>query len=76
MGFLMPKVKTPTIPPMPRMPTPPTDKAAEEEAKKAAELQRQQILKAKGISSTILTGGLGDTSAAPIKMRTLLGETS
>lgn len=62
-------------PPMPviqPLPIPPTDKTAEVQA--AAERQRKATALAKGRESTLLTGGLGDTSVAPVVRKTLLGE--
>lgn len=60
--------KAPQIPP----PPPPVDMSGPE-GYAAAEKQRKQAALAAGRSSTILSGPLGDTSAAPVAKKTLLG---
>ena len=47
---------------------------ADADAKKAGEDERRKRLAATGRSDTILTGGLGDTSAAQVGKKTLLGQ--
>jgi hypothetical protein len=78
MGFIFSPPRTPSIPsytPPPPISTPaPSSEEAKRAAQEEADKQRRAALSAKGPGSTILTGGLGDTSAAPVKLRTLLGE--
>ena len=78
MGFLFPtpKVSSPSIPPpTPKVSTPaPDSEEVKQAAQTAADNQRRAAVVAKGRQSTILTGGLGDTTQAPVKLRTLLGE--
>jgi len=59
-------------PPIPPVQEPPelTDPAVEEARRKERELLRRR----RGRGSTILTGGLGVTEAAPVARKTLLGE--
>jgi hypothetical protein len=57
----------PSAPP----PIPTADNAAVDAA---ASAERQRLLRARGRAATILTGGLGDTSAAPSAVKRLLGE--
>lgn len=68
MSFLFGGIKTPPLPTY----TPPADRddAAVQEARRKELLQASL---AKGRSSTLLTGGTGDTSAAPVARPTLLG---
>ncbi len=66
------KSSAPGMPVLQPLPIPPTDKSAEVQA--AAERQRKAAGLAKGRESTLLTGGLGDTSIAPVVRKTLLGE--
>jgi len=76
MGFIanMFSPPRPQMPPLPPLPVAPTDPAAEAAAQEAAEKERKAAALAQGRSSTILTGGQGDTSEAPVTKRTLLGE--
>ncbi len=68
MGFF----SAPSPPPPPPPPPPPTrdDSAVEEARRKQLEAAR----KARGRASTILTGGMGDESPAPVAKKSLLGE--
>ena len=56
-------------PPLPPVPTP-DDPAVDDERRK----QRIAAALRKGRRSTIKTSGLGDTSPAPIRRKTLLGQ--
>lgn len=69
MGFFSPSPPSPPPPP----PPPPTitDPSVEEARRKAIE---DSARKARGRASTILTGGQGDLSEAPVAKKTLLGE--
>lgn len=60
--------KAPKTPEMPE-----EDKAADEAAIEAQEMQRKRAKAAFGRQDTILTGGLGLSSAAPTVQKTLLG---
>ena len=78
MSALMPKILPrkywiPVNPPTEATQAPDSG-AAQIAAQKAAEDQRRVGVIAKGGQSTILTGGLGDTTQVPTKRRTLLGE--
>lgn len=57
-------------PPPPPAPTPENNPAVDT----AAAAERQRLLRARGRAATILTGGLGDTSAVPSAVKKLLGE--
>lgn len=63
---------SPSIPSAPQNPTPPSmaDPAVEEARRKQIEAQKR----AKGRSSTILTGGQGDTTAPELGKKQLLGQ--
>ena len=80
MGMLFGKPGMPSQPknmypaPAPIATPAPEDPAVKAAALVAAENQRRAALNAKGQQSTILSGGMGDTTKAPVKMRTLLGE--
>jgi hypothetical protein len=63
------KQDTPSKPQAPTAPPPPPTVA---DAADSAQ-QRGKIRKGEGYSSTILTGGQGDTSEAPTFKKTLLG---
>lgn len=67
----MGSIFSPSIPkPKPAPPAPtPTDPMVQQ----IAEAQAAQAASAAGRMSTILTGGLGDTSAAPVVQKQLLG---
>ena len=59
-------------PEKPKIPKPPdkdTDKV-----RRAALEARQQLQMRRGRGSTILSGGMGDLSMAPVQRKTLLGE--
>lgn len=59
----------------PKIPTPPDIPTRDDPAvKEAGKKERRRRLKAKGRSSTILTGGQGVTEAANIGRKTLLGQ--
>jgi len=64
--------KTPDIPSIPPVGAAPsgTDSAVKEAADSTKKLEKKR----KGALSTILTGWLGDTSAAPVVRKILLGE--
>lgn len=57
--------------PAPPPPAPSKDDPAVEEARRKELIAAQ---KAKGRAASILTGGEGDTSAAPVEKKRLLGE--
>lgn len=65
-------VSSPKPAPPPPAPPPPTleDPGIEEARRKEVEAAR----KAKGRQSTVVTGGQGDQSEAPVQRKTLLGE--
>lgn len=61
----------PSSPPAPPpIPTPDNTPAIQA----AAAAERERLRRARGRASTILTGGLGDTSFAPSAIKRLLGE--
>jgi len=67
---LIPKIPDiPSIPPVGAAPSG-TDSAVKEAADRAKKLEKKR----RGALSTILTGWLGDTSAAPVVRKILLGE--
>lgn len=68
LGFSPPKFKSPSLQDLPSVPT-----RADADIQAAANAQREEALKKRGRVSTLLTGGQGDTSLAPIGKRTLLG---
>ena len=70
MGGLFHKPKTPSVAPAPEVPEGPTE--AEKQA--ALEREKKQQRMARGRRSTILTGGLGLTTEAPVARKTLLGQ--
>lgn len=53
-------------------PAPPAQADPAVEAARQKELEA--AMKARGRAATILTGGQGDTSAAPVERKTLLGQ--
>lgn len=63
------KPDAPTPPPPP--PPAPTENVAEVTA--ARDKERRRMAAGLGKKSTMLTGALGDTSAAPVQQKTLLG---
>lgn len=65
--FSSPKIPAPT--PAPEPPT--KDDPSVEEARRK---ELQAAAKARGRAATLLTGGDGDTSAAPVQRKRLLGE--
>ncbi len=69
MNSFFPKPQTPQAP-APPTPPPSNDDAA----RSAAALSAGKIRKGEGYSGTILTSGAGDTSTAPTKKKTLLGD--
>lgn len=60
----------PKLPPLP--PLPPVSDTAAIEAARRRELEAQR--RARGRAATLLTGGLGDESDAPVAHKTLLGQ--
>ena len=68
------KPKSPDIKPAPTAPPIVAPIDADANAKKAGDEERRKRQAASGRSSTILTGGLGDTSAADTGRKKLLGE--
>jgi hypothetical protein len=64
-------------PPAPEAPAPPPTVTDMTAGDASAKTSRQDALKkmaaADGMGKTIVTGGLGDTSQAPVKLKTLLG---
>ena len=65
-------IKAPKPQPVPV--TPESDPAASAAADEAARKQRRAAALASGRASTILTGGQGVTSAAPVAQHTLTGQ--
>jgi hypothetical protein len=61
---------SPPPPPPPPLPTPENTP----DIQTAAAAERERLRRARGRAATILTGGLGDTSAAPAAVKRLLGE--
>jgi hypothetical protein len=59
-------------PSTPKLPAAPARSDAEVQA--ASEAARRRALAAGGYGSTIMTGGGGDLSAAPVTVKTLLGQ--
>lgn len=64
-----PKINAPTAPPPPVDTTDPNSP----EAKKAAANRAKQAQLARGFTSTIMTGGQGDLTPAPVQRKELLG---
>ena len=58
-------------PEKPRIPKSPTKDS--EKVRRAALEARQQLQARRGRASTILSGGMGDLSMAPVERKTLLG---
>lgn len=69
MGFIMPSTKTPELPPVAAAPTA-ADPAVEESRRNALLAAQKQ----RGRAATLITGGDGDTTEAPIQRKRLLGE--
>lgn len=68
-----PPAPPPAPPPPPPPPaTPEEDDSAELQAARDAERRRARL--AQGRSASILTSGQGDTSAAPVRRKRLLGQ--
>lgn len=65
--------KSPSLPPVQEV-QPPTDEAAVRAREKEAQDQRKAAQLAKGRASTLLTGGAGITSQAPVRLKELFGE--
>ena len=63
---------TPEVEPTPDPPEPP--KEADEEVRRARDLERRQARLAAGRGSTVLTGGRGLTGTATVDRKTLLGQ--
>ncbi len=71
---LIPKIPDiPSIPPVEAAPSG-TDSAVKEAADSTKKLEKKLEKKRRGALSTILTGWQGDTSAAPVVRKILLGE--
>ena len=73
MGFLMPKMSMPALPPVQPLPTPPSTEVSAEEKERIAAEQAAIERKRKGRKSTILTSGMGVTGDYESKKTTLLG---
>ena len=73
MGFLMPKMSMPPMPPIQPLPTPPSTEVSAEEKQRIASEQAKIERKRKGRKSTILTGSLTPEAEAEIEKKTLLG---
>jgi hypothetical protein len=67
------KPKTAELPPAPPPPEQVTESNNAADVKKAQDKAAAQAKLAKGTSSTVLTGPMGDTSAPELKKKTLLG---
>lgn len=67
----------PPPPPMPKMPEPPKppepEKKLKPEIDKDAKRQQEALRRRRGLSSTMLTGGQGLGSPAPVGKKKLLG---
>ena len=73
MGFLMPKMSMPALPPVQPLPEPPSSELSAAEKEKIAADQAARERKRKGRKSTILTSPLGVKEEAEIEEKTLLG---
>ena len=73
MGFLMPKMSMPALPPVQPLPTPPSTEVSAEEKERIAAEQASIERKRKGRKSTILTSPLGIEEEAETEKKTLLG---
>jgi len=73
MGFLMPKMSMPALPPVQPLPTPPSSELSAAEKAQIAADQAARERKRKGRKSTILTSPLGVQEEAEIEEKTLLG---
>jgi len=73
MGFLMPKMSMPALPPVQPLPTPPSTEVSAEEKERIAAEQAAIERKRKGRKSTILTSPLGIEEEAETEKKTLLG---
>lgn len=72
---LIPKIPDiPSIPPVGAAPVGAAPSGTDSAVKEAADSTKKLEKKRKGALSTILTGWLGDTSAAPVVRKILLGE--
>jgi hypothetical protein len=67
------KAKEVMVPPAPPPPEQVTESSNAADVKKAQDKAAAQAKLAKGTSSTVLTGPMGDTSAPELKKKTLLG---
>ena len=70
MSSLFSPPSAPSLPPPPPLPTP-----DDPEIQRRREAERQALLRRRGLRAGILTGGLGDTSPAPVQRPSLLGQT-
>ena len=73
MGFLMPKMSMPALPPVQPLPEPPSSELSAAEKAPIAADQAARERKRKGRKSTILTSPLGVKEEAEIEEKTLLG---
>ena len=64
---------SPPSPPMPP-PLPPIPGADDEEVRRRREIERQALLRRRGMRAGILTGGLGDVRPTPVDRPALLGQ--
>jgi len=64
---------SPPSPPAPP-PPPPMPAVDDAEARRRREMERQALLRRRGMRASILTGGLGDTRPAPVDRPALLGQ--
>lgn len=67
-GASVPSAPAPPEPPMP------VERGNAKAERETAEHDRKAALTAQGAGSTLLTGSLGDTSAADVQSKTLLGQ--
>jgi len=74
-SFMKPSPPTPQAPPPPPavQAPPPAPKKADGQAQMNAKAERQRAAGARGLSSTVKTGGLGVTKSATTDTKTLLG---
>jgi hypothetical protein len=73
MGFLMPKMSMPALPPVQPLPEPPSSELSASEKAQIAADQAARERKRKGRKSTILTSPLGVKEEAELETKTLLG---
>ena len=64
---------SPPSPPVPP-PPPPLPSLDDAEARRRREMERQAMLRRRGMRASILTSGLGDTSPTPVERPALLGQ--